>query len=765
MVRLFFWQSDDAYQSSMEGLWRSILFQIFSQCPELISEVLAHQQIDSKGMSDAAEFQLPELKEAFLRLSKLSYPGRYRFACFIDGLDEHKGDNLSHQNLANMLTTWASSANVKIVCSARPYTVFIDTFKEIGIIVEFHALTRSDISRFAETKFKESLDRPNMLSAQHTCSTLIDEITTRAEGVFLWASMAVRALINQALDHDDDEQELRRRLRECPDDLEALFQKMLSRVDGASRIQMRSNMVLYLAVHNPFESPLNMLAYSWLDELEWFGGTSTRFLEPKSSRLEPLLESVEHTFSPEQMMIRRERVQSLLHQVTQGLLEVVADDNPWRFFLKYRVDLYHRSVRDFLKDQWSLGIRKSPFTSEEKEVEAYSFLRSLEARGLTRVWHRTQRDDGSYGQGRARAEDALGEAFTLELRSLFEYTFIWLAACARKGKTSTIACLRDFESTLEEAQQHGIMQPFLLGLMLVNGQVSWRYHSRNALDSASFLHWAAYWNQGHFVRARLEDLATATKSESMKPALKSPDLSLLLSSSVAADVDTTRYLLQHKHNNPNDPIQLTDHNLDANKDDMEIRLHQYARVQRNGMQWAHLRMDEQSTTTAPAGTTTVWLVFLRDLANNIRSYCWKRIQAASWPLHLDRDWLERLACVVEEHLRAGANPAVFFVVVFAASDNEEALWRLQKYRISLLQILDVFKPENMEALKELSMLERKSWRWDLSIGSLLRSRTPSPVGEDQSASVDMLLNEEWRVLGVLSESGEELMGSFKVRVF
>ncbi|KAJ4390171.1 hypothetical protein N0V93_007645 [Gnomoniopsis smithogilvyi] len=430
LVSVFFWRSDDAFQSSMVGFWRSVLFQILSQCPELVPKVFPQQQTDLKGVSDAVEFREPELELAFQRFLEHSKGKNYSFCCFIDGLDEHQGDNLSHKSMATLLSSWASQPFFKMICSSRPETVFIDIFRSTGTISEFHKLNFGDISNFAEHKFITCLSTAQMQIAQRHCLALVHEIATRAEGVFLWASMAVRALINQALDHDDTERALRQRLQECPDSLEALFQQMLSKVDRAPSVQRRSNMALYLAVHNPFKHPLNLLMYSWLDGLDWFQ-------ENKSFQASCTWDLATETYNPENMCFQKEKVDSLLHQVTRGLLEVVSVPGEVTYF-QYRVDLFHRSVRDFLKDHWKFQVRKSPFSDTLDEIRAYSCLRCLEIEGLVNqnlVLSPQPKED----------DDNVRPKLTLNLMSIFESTFMWLAACSRSNQPLPTSCLKDFD--------------------------------------------------------------------------------------------------------------------------------------------------------------------------------------------------------------------------------------------------------------------------------------------------------------------------------
>lgn len=148
--------------------------------------------------------------------------------------------------------------------------------------------------------------------------------------------------------------------------------------------------------------------------------------------------------------------------------------------------------------------------------------------------------------------------------------------------------------------------------------------------------------------------------------------------------------------------------------------------------------------------TTVWMILLRDFVSNVKLYCWKRKVASSWPLHLDREWLERLSKIIEAYLDAGASPYVYFLLFHKDPRN--------RYKASLYQLLDVFKPENLASFDNLL---KKPWWKDILSGSGLLSRQP----EYEHVTTDSLLEGDWKVLGVGLDNGQELLGSFKVRVF
>lgn len=735
VIKHFFWRSDNNQQNSIEGFFRSVLYQVLGQCPELIPDVFPNESGRSTS-SDAVEFLATETEDAFTRLLRLDTAGRYSFCCFIDGLDEHQGDNVDHKKLADLLLLWASLDNVKIMCSARPYTVFLDAFRGTAQILEFHQLTKSDISSFATTRFYgPELVAEDMWAARDICLSLVEEITRRAEGVFIWATIVVRALINLALDHESEKKAFERCLEEYPDssELDKALKQILDRVDSthSKEIRTRSNLILYLAAHNPFQLPLNALIYSWLDELDWLRGPLDR---PCS------LDRSEQLYSEGYIQPKKDRIEVLLRQLTQGLLQVV-DTNDSVPYFRYRVEFYHASVRDFLLNQWTSGARPNPFPTRTEEVEAYCRLRSLEAKCLkgVLVLHRTS----LLNEERRPARD-VSQSLLENLRLLFEYTFLWLADCNAKGTKAPNWCIQDFGTILHQISPH--VSPFLLGRLLITEEDSRRWYTRYSDgEPCSYLYWAAYWAQSSYVKNNVP------LSEWKPDSVVAPRLNLLLSTSLASDVTTTEFLLK-EHFKPSNRIAIKP---------TEITMPNGGLL---GADHPPLRNDSKDLHTA-----SVWAVFLRDLAINVRVYCWKRRVASSWPFYLDREWLERLSQIAELHLKAGADASVFFLIRMEDPDGGGT------YRTSLYQLLDTFKPRNMETLGALlpGIGTQGAGGWTSSSWSswwevVAKTKKPytSPWAKYPSPTLDMLINNQWRMLGVCSNSsGKDLIGPFEVRVF
>ncbi|KAL4748223.1 hypothetical protein BDW72DRAFT_195994 [Aspergillus terricola var. indicus] len=132
-VAVFLWSAGDRLQKSLEGLYRSILYQVLRQCPEMVTEVFDH----TSGLSEWEEVRLPLLKKAMAKLFQILDYGRYRLCLFIDGLDEYEGDNHDQAELVKEIQIWASQETVKIICSARPYHEYMQAFNHQEEVYRF----------------------------------------------------------------------------------------------------------------------------------------------------------------------------------------------------------------------------------------------------------------------------------------------------------------------------------------------------------------------------------------------------------------------------------------------------------------------------------------------------------------------------------------------------------------------------------------------------------------------------------------------------
>jgi hypothetical protein len=171
----FFWNPGSTLQHSYDGLLRSILLQVFSKVPELISPICEHEEwwshykngtIDTRVVSLA--WPVSALTRCLERLATIeSLPVDVKFCFFIDGLDEYDGGHKTPRDMCKSLE-WltTTSSCIKICFSSRPLGTFQKRFgNDTCRILPIHDLTAPDIERFARSKLAASsrIDRNGLL--------------------------------------------------------------------------------------------------------------------------------------------------------------------------------------------------------------------------------------------------------------------------------------------------------------------------------------------------------------------------------------------------------------------------------------------------------------------------------------------------------------------------------------------------------------------------------------------------------------------------
>lgn len=126
--------------------------------------------------------------------------------------------------------------------------------------IRLHEVTSSDIYRFARSMFEKDV---NFHHVRHIYLELVRDMVRQASGVFLWARLVVRSLL-EGVGHRMSASALRGRLALVPRDLGQLFEQLLGAIDPADREQ--SAKTFLLANVSPW--PSNSLTYTWLDDLD-----------------------------------------------------------------------------------------------------------------------------------------------------------------------------------------------------------------------------------------------------------------------------------------------------------------------------------------------------------------------------------------------------------------------------------------------------------------------------------------------------------------
>ncbi|KUJ20810.1 uncharacterized protein LY89DRAFT_705581 [Mollisia scopiformis] len=316
----YFWSPGTDIQRSQDGLLRSLLYDILCRIPGLIKVVCPERwlQICSSRQS-ALPWLLPELQETIRMIAEQSELP-FKLCLFVDGLDEFGGD---HSLLCELLTQLSRCPSIKLVVSSRPWNTFETYFgRNSTRKLYLHDLTRDDIRNYAESQLLEHPNWNVLKTESGHCQAvwLVDEVTSRSRGVFLWVFLATQ-LLRDGLTNYDTLLDLKDRLERIPDDLSVFFRHMLESVESFYHDKMAGTLQIALAA----KEPLPILVYSFHDL-----GYEDKFYAMKE-KVQPWTKQELDAF--QQPFSRR------LNARCKGLLEIQGRN----------VEFLHRTVRDYFR--------------------------------------------------------------------------------------------------------------------------------------------------------------------------------------------------------------------------------------------------------------------------------------------------------------------------------------------------------------------------------------------------------------------------------
>lgn len=346
----YFTVEGDEIDKSLHGLFRSILFEVVKQCPELIPKIFPSQwrYVTKQGANirdtnlAKDQFRNEYIEEAFEKLLSQATTSHHRLCLFIDGLDEYGEDlqGCTHLELASKLNTWASRKDVKICVSSRPHLEFIDTFSDSHQRrLHLHELTRLDILQLTQDQFRAN---PKFLKKFKDYEPFARQIMERSEGVFLWAIMAVRLVLHSAA-RDDSKEVILGQIRTNSGDLNHLYTRIFDSM--SSRDRRTADRMLWITSANPYWEKLTAISYLWLGQIERDPGF-------------PIVRANQQ-FSRAEVDQLHARARNQLDGYTRGLLEMrlskysrysngfyaepPEDRTPF-----YQVHFIHRTLREYL---------------------------------------------------------------------------------------------------------------------------------------------------------------------------------------------------------------------------------------------------------------------------------------------------------------------------------------------------------------------------------------------------------------------------------
>jgi len=210
-------------QNSLQGLYRTILATLLRHDRAMFRVVFPDWQV-SESHCEPTSAVLREALKRFVTKSELSY----KYCFFIDGLDEyHETDNGLRGELAEDILGLAKLSAVKLVVSSRPEPIFRLKFAHC-LTMELHNFTRSDIAAYVDAEIRRRA-LPQVLTSTETddLNSLCDEVILKAEGVFLWVTIAVASILN-GIAYRETLPKLRSRLKQLDPRLKVLFKQVLT---------------------------------------------------------------------------------------------------------------------------------------------------------------------------------------------------------------------------------------------------------------------------------------------------------------------------------------------------------------------------------------------------------------------------------------------------------------------------------------------------------------------------------------------------------
>ncbi len=342
--KFFFWKPGTELQKSLKGLMRALLHSILTQLPGMI-ELILPKHWEASQAHQAVHFEHADIQAAFDSfIVRPDVYEKHKFVFFIDGLDEFNGD---HDGMIKSFFRWvsASSNNVKICVSSREELVFLERFSDCPKL-RLHDLTKEDMEVFIEQTLKDNTDFQDRQD-QVEILRLAKTITYRAEGVFLWASLAVQSVTSGLLTEDDVE-DLEQRIDALPTALEDLVQAIFDSIQNRSSVDRVAALrslayVLYLTELNTSPNMVPLLHFATLAE---FG--SKRSSSPQSC-------------GHEQVARKLRRARKQIYFRCNGLLHVTSGGTGFR---QQRVTFIHRAITEFLE-------KECPHSQMMKAMESF----------------------------------------------------------------------------------------------------------------------------------------------------------------------------------------------------------------------------------------------------------------------------------------------------------------------------------------------------------------------------------------------------------
>ena len=222
-----FWNRGTDLQKSYQGLLRSILYQIYWSCPELIPEKFS----DSGFLLALEQWSIEDLVAMIEDVGSRAHHDT-RFCVFIDGVEEYCGDE---GKVASALQTLSSNSAFKVCLSTRPGSIFegaLRTDERYKLILHEH--TETQIRLYVRETLNQEPFFQDLRARNQPYQDIIERLVEKAQGVFLWVFLAIKNVSNN-VPHKDSVKDTSARIDAFPPDLEDFFMHTLDSTPPAAQ--------------------------------------------------------------------------------------------------------------------------------------------------------------------------------------------------------------------------------------------------------------------------------------------------------------------------------------------------------------------------------------------------------------------------------------------------------------------------------------------------------------------------------------------------
>ncbi|KXJ89031.1 hypothetical protein Micbo1qcDRAFT_13906 [Microdochium bolleyi] len=295
------------------------------------------------GKTSHSDWSEPELQGCLDTALKKT---RHIVYIFLDGLDEIQTSSI--EQLMLLIHQFRRHPNVKLCVSSRPEPIFERTLQQYPHL-RLHELNRMDIEHYVKQKLRDlsSYLPPYQLSSDDI-ATIARCLVDRSDGVFLWVQLVTRSLMDGASNHDSL-QLLWNRIREIPDDLEALYRSMLDRRDRNTKVyrDFASTFFALVLLDDHFRATLIGDSFNMRSPL-----AITLYVNPDLTR-----RAIEHKNAKslsEELLRRVVQTCDQMRISCAGLLDLPTKfdtTEPVEIVSDESISFIHRTARDFMLDQ------------------------------------------------------------------------------------------------------------------------------------------------------------------------------------------------------------------------------------------------------------------------------------------------------------------------------------------------------------------------------------------------------------------------------